>query len=452
MAKKAQSTVTQVAKYEILYLNGYGDFQSAQKILWEVQKQVRLAKNYTVQTAHEFQMRSLRHKAETGSYLDAKAEFGCSLENACYRELNGKTDILYSGIKATASRAAFTSYTNRFDEMLHGQRTIDYYKGDQPIPVRKKDFAIGMDAGRYIFSTNVISDSYWKSLELPKDQKGLIFKIYVRDNARKEILDRVISGEYGKAESQIIYRKDRDKKKKWFLLLSYCPPVEKVELDKNRILGVDLGITEPAVASVLGGRPYFIRGAEADEKEKRKRGVDYAYEMEKKKADLQRQANFCGDGRIGHGRNTRMEPLEKVKSKIANYQDTLNHTYSKRIVEYAVKCGCGIIQMEDLSKIEETAKDGKRLKHWTYFDLQTKIENKAKAYGIVVKKVNPQYTSQRCSNCGCIAEENRPKHPTQAVFKCIKCGFSRHADYNASQNLATKNIDKIIEKALKAST
>jgi transposase len=75
------------------------------------------------------------------------------------------------------------------------------------------------------------------------------------------------------------------------------------------------------------------------------------------------------------------------------------------------------------------------------------VENKAKELGIKVIFVDPQYTSQRCSRCGHIDKENRL---TQARFVCTACGFEENADYNASQNLAIKGIDLIIEKELGA--
>ena len=50
-----------------------------------------------------------------------------------------------------------------------------------------------------------------------------------------------------------------------------------------------------------------------------------------------------------------------------------------------------------------------------------------------------------------IDKQNRPKEEKgQAFFQCMKCGFSVNADYNASVNLATKDIDKIIQKELRA--
>jgi len=56
--------------------------------------------------------------------------------------------------------------------------------------------------------------------------------------------------------------------------------------------------------------------------------------------------------------------------------------------------------------------------------------------GFVVK-VDPAYTSQRCSECSYTAEENRK---TQAEFICQDCGFSCNADHNAARNIYQRGI------------
>jgi putative transposase len=50
-----------------------------------------------------------------------------------------------------------------------------------------------------------------------------------------------------------------------------------------------------------------------------------------------------------------------------------------------------------------------------------------------VEKVNPVYTSQRCSACGHIAAESRK---SQALFACVACTFACNADVNAARNIA----------------
>jgi putative transposase len=50
-----------------------------------------------------------------------------------------------------------------------------------------------------------------------------------------------------------------------------------------------------------------------------------------------------------------------------------------------------------------------------------------------VEKVNPAFTSQRCSACGHIAAESRK---SQALFACVACSFACNADVNAARNIA----------------
>jgi putative transposase len=50
-----------------------------------------------------------------------------------------------------------------------------------------------------------------------------------------------------------------------------------------------------------------------------------------------------------------------------------------------------------------------------------------------VEKVNPAFTSQRCSACGHLARESRE---SQALFRCVACAYSENADVNAAKNIA----------------
>jgi putative transposase len=49
-----------------------------------------------------------------------------------------------------------------------------------------------------------------------------------------------------------------------------------------------------------------------------------------------------------------------------------------------------------------------------------------------LKEVNPSFTSQTCPNCGHISKDNRK---TQAMFKCVKCGYEGNADIVAAINI-----------------
>jgi transposase len=64
--------------------------------------------------------------------------------------------------------------------------------------------------------------------------------------------------------------------------------------------------------------------------------------------------------------------------------------------------------------------------------LQHMITYKCEENGIPVVLVKPDFTSQRCPRCGTIDRYNRR---TQALFRCVNCGYQHNADFVASINL-----------------
>jgi putative transposase len=60
------------------------------------------------------------------------------------------------------------------------------------------------------------------------------------------------------------------------------------------------------------------------------------------------------------------------------------------------------------------------------------LADKAESAGRAVIAVDPRHTSQRCAECGHVAAGNRT---SQAVFKCLSCGHTAHADVNAAVNI-----------------
>jgi putative transposase len=62
--------------------------------------------------------------------------------------------------------------------------------------------------------------------------------------------------------------------------------------------------------------------------------------------------------------------------------------------------------------------------------LVRRLEDKAPGR---VEKVRPAYTSQRCSAGGHIAAGSRE---SQALFRCVACGYTLNADVNAARNIA----------------
>ncbi len=85
--------------------------------------------------------------------------------------------------------------------------------------------------------------------------------------------------------------------------------------------------------------------------------------------------------------------------------------------------------MEDLALVDLKEGQPWLARNWAAGMLTDAIKWQAKQLGAEIKTVDPRLTSQRCSKCGHIAAENRPKKDKgQSYFKCVECGYEDHAE------------------------
>jgi putative transposase len=70
-------------------------------------------------------------------------------------------------------------------------------------------------------------------------------------------------------------------------------------------------------------------------------------------------------------------------------------------------------------------------------ELRRQLGYKLKANGGQLIAVNPAYTSQTCSACGHCEKDNRQ---SQALFACVACGHTEHADINAAKNILAAGL------------
>ena len=405
------------------------DYKEVNRILWDIQRQTREIKNKTVQYCWEYSNFSSEYYKEHQTYPDRADILNYKrMDGYVNHQLKGKYD-LYTANLSVSILDVCNAFKASAGDFLRGSRSILSYKTDQPIDLHKDAITLYKDGDTFYFKLRILNREATRINNFASSE--ITFRVVLRDNSSKTILERCLNQTYGISGSKLIF--DR-KKKLWVLNLCYSFDAQAVPgLEKDRILGVDLGVHYPICASVYGDlRRFTIDGGEIEEQRKR---------IETKKLSMLKQGRNCGEGRIGHGIQTRNKPVYQIEDRIARFRDTTNHKYSRALIDYAVKNNCGVIQMEDLTGV--TADADRFLKNWTYYDLQMKIEYKAKEAGIEVRKIQPKFTSQRCSRCGYIDRANRP---TQARFCCLKCGFEENADYNASQNISIKGMDKIIEK------
>jgi putative transposase len=80
--------------------------------------------------------------------------------------------------------------------------------------------------------------------------------------------------------------------------------------------------------------------------------------------------------------------------------------------------------------------------------LESYIKYKAKREAKAVFKVNAAYTSQECDNCGHTHSANRR---SQSEFVCVSCEYSDNADKNASNVIAKRAINLILDSGTELS-
>jgi len=128
--------------------------------------------------------------------------------------------------------------------------------------------------------------------------------------------------------------------------------------------------------------------------------------------------------------------VKTIKNRESRIVRELNHQISRKVVDYALANNAGIV-LENLSGIRGTKKQCKSFRYslhsWSFYQLRSFVEYKAKLLGVPVVTIDPAYTSQQCSRCGLLGKRNK-KH-----FECPSCGHVEHADVNASFVIALRH-------------
>ncbi|MDF0590367.1 RNA-guided endonuclease InsQ/TnpB family protein [Candidatus Methanocrinis natronophilus] len=184
-------------------------------------------------------------------------------------------------------------------------------------------------------------------------------------------------------------------------------------IETDKVIGVDLGITDLAVTSE--GETYS--GSEI------KTVRDHFAQL---RTDLQRKAS---KGTRSTRRRCR-QLLKRLSGKEQRFQRWVNHGISKSIVQRAIETESAIA-LEDLSGIRQTSNRRiKSLHKWAFYQLKEFVSYKALGAGIPVILVEPAYTSKTCHQCHHIGDRNGK------VFSCPSCGWGGDADYNGAKNIA----------------
>ena len=219
--------------------------------------------------------------------------------------------------------------------------------------------------------------------------------------------------------AELVRRKDG----KWFLMATVEHEPEP-PCDTDDFLGVDLGVENLATDS--DGDIYSGEDVET---------------VRVKCQTLKQALQSAADLAANHRRRKRIrKKLKRIAERESRFRRNTNHVLSKRLVAKAKGTGRGIA-LEDLKGIRGRIRFRKpqrnRMGSWGFDQLRQYIAYKAQQAGVLLKIVNPAYTSQMCSQCGHVERGNRS---SQSRFCCKQCGHQAHADCNAARNIRARAL------------
>lgn len=362
-------------------------------------------------------LRAKQPKEDRESFKDFK--------NRMYAECTKDNNTIAVNIINDAIKIANQSWAIHEANVMKSQESLPSFKLNMPIELCNSIYKICYDKD---------SDGYYVDVQLQsrymdRSRYKLTISCNRHDKSTKSMLNKIYQGEVKLKCGKISHEG-----KNYMLIIPYEVEKKQVGLDKNKIMGIDLGIAKAAYY----GFNFCLKRGYIDGNEIQ----HFRHKIYEHRKSIQNQYKYSN--RKGHGRKHALKPLESMSHKESNFRNTTNFKYANYLVTQAIRNGCGKIQMENLDGI--TANEYSAfLQNWTYYDLRQKIKNKAEENGIEFVEINPQYTSQRCSKCGHIHKDNRK---TQEKFLCVNCGYETNADYNAAVNIATEGIEDIIKNEL----
>ena len=201
------------------------------------------------------------------------------------------------------------------------------------------------------------------------------------------------------------------------------------------IMGVDLGINNPAVACIDFGNGKLITKFFGNGKQLKYLKRKYITQQIKRQ-----QHNAIDDWH-----------------KAENVFKNIDHTLSRQIVDFAIANGVEEIKLEKLAGMSEKKEHkfvkkyirkmnkskARSLNGWSFYRLKQFITYKAQEVGILVTEIDPAFTSQKCPNCGVNYNFRQKSERKSLIETCPSCGYVLHHDIKGAYNICHSYIIKL---------
>ncbi|TCC48699.1 transposase [Kribbella capetownensis] len=225
------------------------------------------------------------------------------------------------------------------------------------------------------------------------------------------------------------YRITRDRSGRWHIAFATIPEAIPAP-GTGGIVGIDRGVTVPAALST-GELLSFSKPSPTEQKRLK--------QLQRRLARCRRSSNRRQRVKTAiaklhaRTRDRRKDWVEKISTDLARRFDVirveqLRITHLTRRPRPKPDPERPGAYLPNRRRAKAALNRGILASGWG--ELVRRLKHKAPGR---VDEVSPRHTSQTCSVCGHRAAENRK---SQAIFRCVACGYQRNADVNAATNIA----------------
>lgn len=355
-----------------------GDFKKFYHVLNRLCIETCKIQNESISIAHSILMARNRYKylnevyPEQQEFLDGYK----SVSGFIYNDLKDKYIATNTSNLSGTIRIALERYNALKKDFFNGKCSIPSYKNNKTIYLHNNSVDIKED-GVY-FNANVRLLSKRGAVELETDSLSFLMAVVAKDSYAKKIMDDLVNKTVKLGTCQI-----KNKKNKWYLFITYTSEKFIAPVLTQNVMSVRWGFRTPFSVIVDGTDIRIMSKVEADE-------VTLFFKRSKdRQSKLQSLAKYAGVGSEGHGFVRKLREVKTWGDRVARFKESMNHKYSKRIVDYAIKHRCSDITLP-ASPVDS---DELFLKPWAWYQFYNMITVKAEAEGIKVS-VLPRETEE----------------------------------------------------------
>jgi hypothetical protein len=270
--------------------------------------------------------------------------------------------------------------------ILFANESLPSFTRPQPIPFDKQNAKLLKRGGDYICELRI---------ERLEDGKGVVEPCVLMLGKRKcasvrTTVDRILAGQYAWKGSSLVYK---PRLGKWFVQICYEQPDnirDTKSFDENKILYIRPGRSSKQDGAWLGS-PWRVRignrsfgfGGNGAHVTSARRTII------RQRNERKQHTRWGGSNQKGHGSQRAFAIETRLSSQWKDFTKRYNNEISRRIIDLAVREGCGrIIYLQprddrrDNRLLSTLGNDGWSAMSWDYFQFGTMLAAKCQEEGI----------------------------------------------------------------------